>query len=87
VMPTFFQSSLLETLRGPEHARAFAHKAMQRSEYSVENVARDLLKEAADGNVYIVLPRSARLMWRLKRWLPLRFLDKVSDLAQRSSPG
>jgi len=87
VMPTFFQSSLLETLRGPEHARAFAHKAMQRSEYSVENVARDLLKEAADGNVYIVLPRSARLMWRLKRWLPLRFLDKVSELAQRSSPG
>jgi NADP-dependent 3-hydroxy acid dehydrogenase YdfG len=85
VMPTFFQSGLLETLRGPEHARSFAHKAMQRSEYSAEDIARDSLKEAADGNVYIVLPRAARSMWRFKRWLPLRFLDKVSELAQQRS--
>jgi NADP-dependent 3-hydroxy acid dehydrogenase YdfG len=84
-MPTFFQSALLETLRGPEHARAFAHKAMQRSQYSVEDVARELLKEAADGSVYIVLPRAARTMWRLKRWMPLRFLDRVSELAQQRS--
>ncbi|MET0535339.1 MAG: SDR family NAD(P)-dependent oxidoreductase, partial [Steroidobacter sp.] len=37
VMPTFFQSSLLETFRGPEYARSFAHKAVQRSEYSAED--------------------------------------------------
>jgi NADP-dependent 3-hydroxy acid dehydrogenase YdfG len=85
VMPTFFQSGLLETLRGPDYARAFAHKAMQKSEYSAENVARDLLREAAEGSVYIVLPRSTRTMWRLKRWMPLRFLDKVSELAQQRS--
>ena len=85
VMPTFFQSGLLETLRGPEYARASAHKAMQRSGYSVENVAQDLLREAAEGSFYIVLPRAARTMWRLKRWMPLRFLDKVSELAQQRS--
>jgi short-subunit dehydrogenase len=85
VMPSFFQSSLLETLRGPEYARARAQKAMQKSEYSSEDIARKLLKEASDGNVYIVLPRSARTLWRLKRWMPLRFLDKVSELAQRRS--
>lgn len=85
VMPTFFRSSLLETSRGPEYARAFAHKAMQRSEYSGENLARELLKEAADGSVYIVLPRTARTMWRLKRWMPLRFLERVSELAQQRS--
>lgn len=85
VMPTFFQSSLLETLRGPEYARAFAQKAMQRSEYSVDDVARDLLKDAADGRVYIVLPRSARTLWRLKRWMPVRFLEKVSEFAQQRS--
>lgn len=87
-MPTFFQSSLLETFRGPEYARTFAHKALRKSKYSAEDIARDLLKEAADGRVYIVLPRAARTLWRLKRWMPLRFLDKVSELAQqRSSPG
>jgi NADP-dependent 3-hydroxy acid dehydrogenase YdfG len=85
VMPTFFQSALLETFSGPDYARAIAHKAMQRSEYSVEDVARDLLREAADGNVYIVLPRTARTMWRLKRWMPLRFLDKVNEFAQQRS--
>jgi NADP-dependent 3-hydroxy acid dehydrogenase YdfG len=85
VMPTFFQSALLETLRGPEYARAFAHKAMQKSEYSVDDVARELLKEAADGSVYIVLPRTARTMWRLKRWMPLRFLDRVSEFTQQRS--
>jgi NADP-dependent 3-hydroxy acid dehydrogenase YdfG len=85
VMPTFFQSGLLETFTGPDYARAIAHKAMQRSEYSVEDVARDVLREAAEGNVYIVLPRSARTMWRLKRWLPLRFLDKIGELAQQRS--
>jgi NADP-dependent 3-hydroxy acid dehydrogenase YdfG len=85
VMPTFFQSGLLETFTGPDYARAIAHKAMQRSEYSVQDVARDVLREAAEGNVYIVLPRSARTMWRLKRWLPLRFLDKIGELAQQRS--
>ena len=85
VMPTFFQSGLLETFRGPDHARAVAHKAVQRSEYSVEGVARDLLREAAEGNVYIVLPRSARTLWRLKRWMPLRFLNKIGEIAQQRS--
>jgi NADP-dependent 3-hydroxy acid dehydrogenase YdfG len=85
VMPTFFQSGLLETFTGPDYARAIAHKAMQRSEYSVADVARDVLREAAEGSVYIVLPRSARTMWRLKRWLPLRFLDKIGELAQQRS--
>ena len=86
VMPTFFQSGLLETFRGPDYARAIANNAVQRSEYSVEDVARDLLREAADGNVYIVLPRAARTMWRWKRWMPLRFLDKVGQFAQQRSP-
>nr|WP_298716914.1 SDR family NAD(P)-dependent oxidoreductase [uncultured Steroidobacter sp.] len=83
VMPAFFRSSLLETLRGPEHARVLANKATQRSELSVEQVARDLLTESADGRTYIVLPRSARMMWRMKRWMPLRFLERVRDFARR----
>lgn len=86
VMPTFFRSSLLETLRGPDHARLLAHQSMQRSEYPVEQAAHDLLTESADGRTYIVLPRSARVMWRIKRWMPLRFLDRVRHLARRQPP-
>lgn len=83
VMPTFFRSSLLETLRGPDHARRHAQQAMQKSEYSVAAAAYDLLTEAADGRTYIVLPKAARMMWRMKRWMPLRFLDRVRHLTQR----
>jgi NADP-dependent 3-hydroxy acid dehydrogenase YdfG len=85
-MPTFFRSSLLETLRGPDYARRRAHEAMQKSAYSVDQVARDLLTEAADGRTYIVLPKAARKMWRLKRWMPLRFLDRVRQLGLRQPP-
>ena len=83
VMPTFFRSALLETLRGPDHARVMAHTLMQQSEYSAETAAYDLLTESADGRPYIVLPKAARTMWRMKRWMPVRFLDQVRRLAQR----
>jgi NADP-dependent 3-hydroxy acid dehydrogenase YdfG len=83
VMPTFFRSSLLETLRGPEHARLQASEAMEKSAYPVAQAARDLLTESADGRTYIVLPKAARMMWRMKRWMPLRFLDQVRGFTQR----
>jgi NADP-dependent 3-hydroxy acid dehydrogenase YdfG len=83
VMPTFFRSSLLETLRGPDQARAIAHQAMQKSGYHAEEIAGDLLTECADGRTYIVLPKAARALWRFKRWMPMRFLDKVRSFSQR----
>jgi len=49
----------------------------------VEQAARELLTESADGRTYIVLPKSARMMWRMKRWMPLRFLDRVRDFSRR----
>jgi short-subunit dehydrogenase len=85
VMPTFFRSSLLETLRGPEQARLIAQQAMRSSSYSAEQAAYEILTESADGKTYIVLPRSARALWRMKRWMPLRFLDRVRHFAERYS--
>lgn len=85
-MPTFFRSSLLETIRGPEHAKERAHDSMQRSQYRVEDAARELLTEAAAGRIYIVLPKAARTAWRIKRWMPMRFLDKVMQFANRRPP-
>ena len=84
VMPTFFQSSLLETLRGPDSAKAVAQEAMQKSGYSVQEVASDVLMQAAEGRTYIVLPKSARMLWRMKRWMPVRFLAQVAKFRQRS---
>jgi NAD(P)-dependent dehydrogenase (short-subunit alcohol dehydrogenase family) len=83
VMPTYFQTSLLESMRGPPSAREQATQLMRDSDYRVEDVARDVLMQAGAGRMYIVLPASARALWRLKRWMPLFFLRQVLTLRER----
>lgn len=77
VTPTFFATNLLESLRGPAATRARAEQLMQASGYTVDQVAADLLAAAAKGKIHIVLPRSARFIWRLKRWLPQLYLTHL----------
>lgn len=84
VMPTYFQTNLLESFRGPPAAREQATDLMQSSTYRVEEVARDVLALAGSGRLYIVLPASARVLWRLKRWWPRFFLDRVLTLRERT---
>lgn len=79
-MPAFFQSGLLESFRGPDHLRAYAERAMTLAEQPTPAIARDILKAAAAGRNYIVLPRSARILWRIKRWLPNDFRRRVIRL-------
>ena len=83
VMPTFFKTSLLESFRGSEQAKAQAAELMESSSYGVTDVARDVLRQAGKGKLYIVLPRSARFLWRLKRWMPMQFLRTVVTLRER----
>lgn len=82
VMPTYFQTSLLDSFRGPPESRKRAQDLMATSGYLVTDVARDVLTAAGDGETYIVLPRSARWLWRLKRLMPDYFLRKVLELRE-----
>lgn len=83
VMPTYFRSSLLESFRGPDEARVTAAVLMENSGYQAADTARDLLQMAAAGKTYIVLPKSARALWRLKRWMPGVFLRKVVTMREK----
>lgn len=83
VMPTYFQTSLLESFRGSDTARQRASDLMRRSRYRAPEVARDLLLGAGSGEMYIVLPPAARKLWRLKRWAPSFFLKRVLALRER----
>ena len=87
VMPTYFQTSLLESFRGPPTALEQAAQLMQGSSYSAANVARDVLLQASAGRMHIVLPASARMLWRLKRWAPRFFLRQVLALRERMRAG
>jgi NAD(P)-dependent dehydrogenase (short-subunit alcohol dehydrogenase family) len=87
VMPTFFKTSLLESSRGSSAGRELAAQAMEASKYVVTEVARDVLLQAGAGRLYIVLPRSARWLWRLKRWAPLFFIKRVLALREKMRAG
>lgn len=80
VMPTFFASNLLESHRGTGSTRATAAQLMDTAGYSASEVACDILHGAGAGKTYIVVPRSARVLWRLKRWLPRTFLRNVGRM-------
>jgi NAD(P)-dependent dehydrogenase (short-subunit alcohol dehydrogenase family) len=80
VMPTYFESGLLESFRGSEATRTAALESMKASGYTATQLASDVLNLAANGEVYIVLPKSTRGLWRLKRWMPDRFLRRIGKL-------
>jgi NAD(P)-dependent dehydrogenase (short-subunit alcohol dehydrogenase family) len=82
VMPTYFESGLLDSFRGPHEARETAREMMKASGLTASDVAAEILRHAGRGDTYIVLPGRARKLWRLKRWMPNRFIAKISDLHQ-----
>ncbi|MGH8178137.1 MAG: SDR family NAD(P)-dependent oxidoreductase [Steroidobacter sp.] len=86
VMPTFFRTNLLESSRGSDESREIAAQLMAASSYQAPDVARDVLTLAGAGRTYIVLPRSARLLWRLKRWMPGTFLRRLVQLREWMRP-
>jgi NAD(P)-dependent dehydrogenase (short-subunit alcohol dehydrogenase family) len=79
VMPTYFGSDLLDSFRGPAESRETAVDLMKSSAYAASALAVDLLQHAGRGELYVVLPKRARKLWRLKRWMPVRFIAGVAD--------
>jgi len=82
-MPGFMHTGLLKTARGPERERAIAEETMRNSRYSATDGARDILLGAARGELYIVLPKAMRNVWRFKRWLPDIFVRQFPHLRER----
>jgi len=50
---------------------------------AAEAIARDLLIAAGKGKTHIVLPRSARWLWTIKRLMPSFFLNTLLPTAAR----
>lgn len=80
VMPTFFVSNLLDSYRGPDTVRETARGLMRSSACSAKDVAGEVLKRASAGELHIVLPFSARVLWKLKRWMPTTYVRRLLPL-------
>ena len=83
-MPGFFATRLLDSARAPGTTLDAARGLMQRSRYTAERAAADMLAACARGAVTIVLPAPYRTLWRLKRHLP-RYFARL--LARRRGGG
>jgi NAD(P)-dependent dehydrogenase (short-subunit alcohol dehydrogenase family) len=86
-MPGFMQTELLSTGRGPDRERKIAEHLMKNSNYTATACALDILHAAGKGELYIVLPKAMRRVWRFKRWLPTLFVRQFPHLRERFSGG
>jgi NAD(P)-dependent dehydrogenase (short-subunit alcohol dehydrogenase family) len=82
-MPGFMQTDLLSTARGPERERGIAEQLMRNSDYTAAAGAVDILQAIGKREIYIVVPKAMRTVWRLKRWLPTYFVRRFPQLRER----
>lgn len=74
VAPGFFDSQLIS--RGSfatEQQRQIADEYLQNANVTAEQVVDRTLAAVRRGQLYVVMGRKARWIWRLKRWMPSRF--------------
>jgi NADP-dependent 3-hydroxy acid dehydrogenase YdfG len=66
-MPYFFKTGLLATLRGSAQGRRDAERMFERTPYTLEQAATDVLNGAVAGRLYVLAPRWLALLWLVKR--------------------
>ncbi|MEI8296527.1 MAG: SDR family NAD(P)-dependent oxidoreductase [Pseudomonadota bacterium] len=84
-MPGFFPTRLLDTMRGPAAALGFAQRMMQRSGYTAERVALEILAAAAAGRLHIVTPKAYARLWLFKRLAPAHFVRWMARQRARAA--
>lgn len=85
LMPSFFQTNLMDQLYCEDKTQETMIKTLfNRSSYPAEKVAGQLVR-AVEKNRFYVLPQwDARLLWRVKRWLPRTYLGAFAFLYRRN---
>lgn len=78
ICPGFFPTSLLQSayMHTQQH-RDFAQRAMNQARISPDDVAVAIVAAVERNLPYVVLPRRARLYWRLKRFAPKVFANFI----------
>lgn len=80
VMPTFFQTNIMQSARGPKNNQIYARKMMERSSTNATEVAIEILTKAGKGKKEIILPSESRKSYFVKRFLPKLFESRIEKL-------
>ncbi len=84
VCPSFFQTNLLDSYRGPDEAsKAQVARLLEASPLSAAQVA-DIIYEQSEADRFMILPHeSGRQAWALKQANPQAIYDEMTRLATR----
>jgi NAD(P)-dependent dehydrogenase (short-subunit alcohol dehydrogenase family) len=79
--PAFFRTNLLENFHGDAKVRGMASRMMDKSPDTLDSVA-DATYAALKGRTFLVLPTKHEPMrWRIKRWFPNWYFNKLIETA------
>ncbi len=79
IMPTYFKTNVIQHARGGELVKKATQHFINRSGLEAPEVAAEILARAGKKELYIILPKSARKMWLMKRLAPTRFRKMVKE--------
>ena len=84
VCPSFFQTNLLDSFRGPTPAmKAQVGKLLESSPITAAEVAEHIHRQVGAGE-FLILPHEAgRLAWQLKQQAPERLYDEMTEMAAK----
>lgn len=82
-MTTFYTSNIADHTRGTDEEREKARSLVELAPWDADAVVEDLLKAVAARRFYHVAPAQARLLWRMKRFMPELYLRAMPGLFAR----
>ena len=81
VCPSFFQTNLLESYRGPGGSREFASKLMDRASVAADDVAGRMFDVIGKDQLFVHVHAESRWAHRAKRYVPDTFHGYMRRLA------
>lgn len=79
IQPSYFKTNIANSTRGGEAVRKATQFFIDHSGLEAEEVAIEILHRAGNGELYIILPKTARKAWFWKRLAPTRFRRMVKE--------
>jgi NAD(P)-dependent dehydrogenase (short-subunit alcohol dehydrogenase family) len=76
VCPTFFRSNIMQFNRGDKNAAAMGQTIISRAKFAPDDVADYILTSAGKGKFYILHPWQAKMVFHVKRFFPMLFLNQ-----------
>lgn len=84
VCPSFFQTNLLDSFRGPTPAmKAQVGKLLESSPISASDIANYIHDEMAKGSFMILPHEMGRMAWALKQKNPQALYDEMAGMAEK----